>query len=301
MAVSSEPGRHASPLRYPGGKGKIAKFIKLMIIENDLVGTEYVEPYAGGASVALELLFEEYASHVHINDLNRGIHAFWDAVLNDNAALVDRIRRTPVTMATWRAQRATHENAESDGLDLAFATFFLNRTNRSGIISGGPIGGVDQGGPWKLDARYNTTELIKRIEKVGRYRHRISLTGLDAVALLENAGSWLEPDSLTYLDPPYYVKGRGLYDNFYGPEDHAAVAEVVRTLPGHWIVSYDNVAAIRALYSHQPNIQYALSYSAHTAGQGSEVMFFSPDLHIAGAAPAGLRARDVSGAQRAAR
>lgn len=283
MTRGAPVGRYSSPLRYPGGKGKIANYVKLVMLENGLVGRDYVEPYAGGASVALSLLFEEYATHVHINDLNLGVHAFWFAALHRTDELCDRVRDTPPTMDTWRLQRALVAEATetTDPVQLGFATFFLNRTNRSGIIAGGVIGGLDQTGPWKIDARYNVAELAKRIRKVGRYRSRISLTRLDAVEFLHR---WRSPDedpALVYLDPPYFVKGRGLYDNFYSPDDHAAVADGVQRLAHPWIVSYDAVPEILDLYGSTPSLRYALSYSAASRpSTGPEVMFFKPGLRV---------------------
>ena len=187
------PRRFPSPLRYPGGKGKVANFMKLLFTENDFVGWDYVEPYAGGASVALALLFEDYAAHVHINDINRSVYAFWRVVLDQPDELCARILDTRVSTAEWRRQRKVQMAVDPAPLDLAFSTFFLNRTNRSGIITGGIIGGQGQDGTWKLDARYNKSDLVRRIQKVARFRGRITLTQLDAFEFLEpwvaNTGS----------------------------------------------------------------------------------------------------------------
>ena len=53
-----------SPLRYPGGKGKIAKFMKKFVKENFDKLPVYVEPYAGGSELALTLLIEGYVNEV---------------------------------------------------------------------------------------------------------------------------------------------------------------------------------------------------------------------------------------------
>jgi DNA adenine methylase len=296
--MSLIPGLHKSPLRYPGGKGKVANYVKLLMLENGLIGRDYVEPYAGGASVALELLFEDYADTIHINDLNPGVHCFWQAVLEETAELCDRIESTPVTMDEWHRQRAVANSGDSNGIDLGFATFFLNRTNRSGIISGGVIGGKDQTGEWKLDARYNTADLIARIRKIGRHRTRIDLTNLDASEFLLKWTATDEPPSFIYLDPPYFVKGAGLYDNFYGPDDHASVAAMVRELAHPWIVSYDAAPPITSLYQGFDHMRYSLSYSANTRGLGSEIMFFSPGLRRPEQTPGRVTARDVLDARR---
>ncbi|HVF74593.1 MAG TPA: DNA adenine methylase [Acidimicrobiales bacterium] len=273
-------GRFPSPLRYPGGKGKVANFMKLLFLENGLVGGEYVEPYAGGASVALSLLFEEYASHVHINDINRSVYAFWWAVLNHPGELCRRIWDAQLTMDEWHVQRAVQNDADADPLDRAFSTFFMNRCNRSGIIGGGVIGGQDQTGTWKIDARFNREDLTRRIEKIARYRDRISLSDQDALAFLE---PWVSGDakaSLIYLDPPYYVKGEGLYENFYEHEHHVAIADRVKALAGPWVVSYDAAPEILKLYNFARPTKYSLSYSAADRYKGSEIMFFSKGLRI---------------------
>lgn len=292
--MTSQPGRYPSPLRYPGGKGKVANYVKLLLLENDLVGTDYVEPYAGGASVALSLLFEDYADHVHINDINPGVHAFWDSVLNATEALVDRIQSTAVTMAEWHLQREVYGDPASAGLDLGFATFFLNRTNRSGIIGGGVIGGIDQTGPWKVDARFNKDELVRRIRKIGRYRTRVNLTNQDAADYLTGWSTTGAP-AFIYLDPPYFVKGSGLYDNFYDASDHAAIAAAVAALPQPWMVSYDAHPEIIKLYPMKNHLRYSLSYSASaTRGLGAEVMFFSEGISRPSQSPSGVPASLVA-------
>jgi DNA adenine methylase len=275
------PSGHFSPLRYPGGKGKLARFVAEVIRDNDLHDGLYVEPYAGGAAVAFELLLTGVVRHVAINDLNGPIFTFWRAVLDDTSALIKLIRETEVTMTVRdRAKRIFMENSGTS-LELAFATFFLNRTNRSGILNGGPIGGVSQAGAWKLDARYNKEALIERIEKIARMRRFISLTNLDAVEFLNSMAPTWPKKTLVYLDPPYYDKGRDLYYNFYKHDDHANVAFATHNISNvRWIVSYDDVEPIRSLYQQVSCLRYTIGYSARERSRGAEAMFFSPGLII---------------------
>jgi DNA adenine methylase len=183
----------------------------------------------------------------------------------------------------WDKQKRILNNAaDHDDLALGFATFFLNRTNRSGILNGGIIGGRDQTGPWKIDARYNGDELVHRIQSIARMKGRICLTRRDALRFLKSGvGRWPEK-TLVYLDPPYYAKGRDLYYDFYEPQDHACVAEFVRTgiRLQRWVVSYDNEPAIRELYQGLPHIVYDIGYSARSSRLGSEVMFFGNGLKV---------------------
>lgn len=277
-ALRAARTRFPSPLRYPGGKGKIANYMKLVLLHNDIVGHEYVEVYAGGAAVALSLLFEEYVSAVHINDIDRGVCCFWRAVLESTDELCRRIWDEPVNVEQWRRQREIQESEQADDLDLAFSTFFLNRTNRSGIIRGGVIGGRKQRGGWRIDARYNKEELICRIEKVGRFRSRITVTRCDASEYLRERVCQLPSEVFLYLDPPYFVKGAGLYTNAYEDADHREIARLVRELSLWWVVSYDAAPEVLQLYDGLENITYDLSYSAADRYRGGEVMFFSSQL-----------------------
>lgn len=268
-------------MRYPGGKLKVVDYIKRMFEVNDLVGGTYVEPYAGGASVALSLLFSKYAGRIKINDIDRAIYAFWYAVLNETEALCRMIANTPVTMDTWEAQHELQKHkAEADLLELGFSTFFLNRTNRSGILNGGVIGGKNQTGTYKIDARYNKADLIDRIEHIAGYADLIELTSIDAVALIKRYKRTPAAKTFCYLDPPYYVKGQDLYLNYYRDEDHQDIAEAIKKFKGKWIISYDAVDFIGDLYREYRQKEYYLSYSAGNPSKGKEIMVYSDGLVI---------------------
>lgn len=275
---------YPSPLRYPGGKGKVANFFKLLFLENDLLGSEYIEPYAGGASVALSLLFEEYASHIHINDLDRSVYTFWKVVLEQPEALCKRIADARLGVREWDRQRKLQAVTDPEEIDLAFSTFYLNRTNRSGIIGGGIIGGREQHGKWKIDARWRPDESIARIAKIARFASRITLTDLDSAAYIKTVLPNIDSPFL-YLDPPYYGKGKGLYPSFYEHTDHEQIARLISALEVPWVVSYDAEPKIEALYPGAARLRYGLRYTARRSSEGSEVMFFSAKLDIPRAAP----------------
>lgn len=262
--------------------------MKLVILKNDLVGGEYAEPYAGGAGVALFLLYHEFVSRVHVSDVDPAIYAFWDAALHHTDELCELINEADVSVETWEEQRqvlercvaVANEGSSFNSLELGYATFFLNRTNRSGILSGGIIGGKNQDGKYKIDARFNKESLIRRIRKVGRFRNRISLYNHDAVAFIAKVLPKLPRRTLAYLDPPYYKKGQGLYTNYYEDHDHKEIADLVNQIRRPWIVSYDNVERIRELYNQYKRIEYSLSYSAQDRYKGREIIFFSDGLQV---------------------
>ena len=271
-----------SPLRYPGGKGRLTDFIRAVFEQNRLLDGHYAEPYAGGAGIALNLLMLDYASCIHLNDLDRSVFAFWHSVLNSTDQLCKMIRDAKLSLREWRRQRGIHRDPEQhDLLELGFSTLYLNRTNRSGILTGGVIGGTKQTGEWRIDARFNRRELCRRMEKIAFHRSRIRLYNLDAANLIADVLPSLPAKTLVYLDPPYYAKAERLYKNVYRPSDHAQVAEMVRTkIKTPWIVSYDYAPPVMELYKGCAHIVYRMGYSAAQCYEGREVMFFSENLAI---------------------
>lgn len=271
-----------SPLRYPGGKGKVVNFFKDLLRVNRLYDIDYVEPYTGGGSVALALLFGEYARRIHINDKDPAVHAFWYSALKDPDLLCRKINDTRVTVKEWDRQRSIQKNqGEHDIHELGFSTFFMNRTNRSGIITAGIIGGRKQTGEWKIDARYNKSDLISRIQRIAHMNDRISLTRLDAVKLIHKCRLELPQNTLYYCDPPYYVKGQALYLNHYNSDDHQNIAnEMHRITNQHWVMTYDNAPEIRGLYSKYRISDFSIMYSATQPKLGHEIMVLSDNLHM---------------------
>lgn len=272
---------YSSPLRYPGGKGSLANFMKLLICNNDLLDGHYVELYAGGAAVALELLFQEYVRKIHINDINAPLVAFWRSVLEQPEQLCRQINDIPVNMDQWYRQKNVLQHQEEHSVvEVGFALFFLNRTNRSGILNGGVIGGKNQTGTWKIDARYTKSDLINRIQHIARFANRINLYNQDAADFLQQTLPALPQKTLVYLDPPYFVKGQRLYENHYKLEDHKRIAQLVSKLSQPWLVSYDDCLPIEDLYQPFRNIRYSINYSARERYAGDEIIFFSDSLSI---------------------
>lgn len=270
-----------SPLRYPGGKGKVADYFKKVFKDNFLYDGTYVEPYTGGASVALSLLLNEYVSRIIINDVDKSIYAFWHSVLFETESLCRLINDTPVNVSNWEIQKKIQkEKQNQELLTTGFSTFYLNRTNRSGILNAGIIGGKNQLSTWKIDARYNKKDLLNRIKRIARYKDKIEVHNVDAIDLLSRLRNELPKKTLFYFDPPYYVKGKDLYLNYYKDEDHKRIAhEISKIDEQKWIVTYDDVNQIRDLYTNFKSKTFNLSYSAGNVNKtGQEIMIFSNNL-----------------------
>lgn len=270
--------KNPSPLRYPGGKSRLASFIELSIQNTDIKDCTYVEPFAGGAGVAISLLLDDAVDRIVINDYDKAIYSFWRAVKNEPDELIRLIKSTDITIEEWYKQKDVYTHAKSYSLELAFATLFLNRTNRSGILNAGPIGGYSQSGDWRINVRFNKEAIISKIEKIASKRDRIIVYNKDIISLLIKYVPALGDRVFLYFDPPYYNKGQKLYKNFFTAEDHQRICNVItKEIKAPWIITYDDVDEIAAMYEKYDIKHFDLTYSAANKGTASEIMIFSDE------------------------
>lgn len=271
-----------SPLRYPGGKNKLSAFIAKLCIDNKVTG-HYVEPYSGGASVALFLLLEGFVKKITINDKDRSIYAFWHSVLNNTTQLCEMIEKATFTIEEWKKQKNIQLNKKNVSLlELGYSTFYLNRTNRSGIINAGVIGGLDQAGDYLMDCRFNKENLISRIHLIASRKKDIKLYKKDAIKLIEKIQKETPNGNVIfYFDPPYYLKASTLYMNHYQYNNHKKVSETIRSIQDiKWIVSYDNVPEIQNLYNECQKKEFSFKHTAYESRIGQEILFFSDNLML---------------------
>ncbi len=269
-----------SPLRYPGGKSKLIPYIVETLKLNQLEGGTYVEPFAGGAAIAWYLLAEGHVQSVYINDLNQSIYAFWYCVINRTEQLCELIEDTPVTIDEWHKQTVIQKSTNTSLMERGFSTFFLNRTNRSGIINAGVIGNLSQDGNYKLDCRFNKEMLVEKIKNIASRKDGIHLSNHDAVDFLTEVLPCLDEKCLINIDPPYYTKGKGLYQNFLEHDDHYRLYECVRGIKQPWIVTYDDTPEINDMYSEFNPRPFGLTYTAQVKRKGTEVIIHNPNWDI---------------------
>ncbi len=269
-----------TPLRYPGGKTKLYDTIKRIIDENDLHGT-YIEPFAGGAGLALKLLFNGDVNRIVINDSDPAIYAFWYCVLNNTEEMCQFIANVSINMETWEEMRAAYLKKDLENmLQLAEATFFLNRVNRSGVIKGGVIGGKNQTGSYKMDARFNREDLIRKVRLIATFKERIDVYNLDVLEFLKPEILHHYYKTFINFDPPYVNKGGQLYMNFFTEDDHIMLAKQIRKLRRKWIVTYDQCQLIKDLYKDFRGGLVDITYTANHRGKMQEYIFFSNHLIV---------------------
>lgn len=256
-----------TPFRYPGGKAFLADYLEDRIgVTEAKIGT-YAEPYAGGAGAAIELLARGVVEKLVLNDFDRRIYAAWWAILNENAKFIDRILTTKVNLENWHAaQQIVEENSNTEDIfELGFSTFFLNRTNHSGVILGaGPIGGHQQRGKWRIDARWYPDTMAKRIAWLGEHSDKIALSNLDGLDFLKSFNEADKADTFFFIDPPYVQAGAKLYMNAMNDLKHKDLARYLTSLeaPPHWLVTYDDCNLISTSYAsakiHKLPVRYSL-------------------------------------------
>lgn len=264
-----------SPLRYPGGKGKLEPFMEMLIEHTGHMGGIYIEPFAGGAGIAIELLEKNVVSEIVINDLDKGIYSFWRAMLTETDRFINDILNAQFSIEEWNRQLAIINNSEKYSYELGFATFYLNRTNRSGIIKGGVIGGIAQSGNWKMDARFNRQTLIERITKIAKRRDSIHLYNKDVNSFIKHYLPKYEENAFVYFDPPYFGKGQQLYLNFFTYKDHARIEKMINEYVNcDWVITYDDVQEIADIYQNHTLRRFDLNYSAAVKRKASEIIVF---------------------------
>lgn len=270
-----------SPLRYPGGKSRFYTYVRNILILNELIGETYIEPFAGGAGLALKLLMSGDVERIVINDFDQAIYSFWYSVLYHADEFCDLLTRTEISVKEWEKQHSIFiEGDTTHRVRLGFATFFLNRTNVSGVLDGGIIGGKNQLGTYKIDARFNKVKLVQQIQRVALFKDRVVLLNRDAMELLQEDLVNLYGISFINFDPPYVNKGAQLYKNAFSKTDHQRLAELVRQSNSKWIVTYDICPLVQELYGEYRRSYLDVTYSVGASKKAKEFIFFSDDLRV---------------------
>ncbi|EXI62811.1 hypothetical protein MHD_06715 [Mannheimia granulomatis] len=267
--------RSPSPLRYPGGKACIFDMTKDILVGHNLNGWQYAEPYAGGCGLALSLLFDGIVSRLHLNDIDPSIATFWESVLVYTDELAERVENAVFTIEEWRKQKQIQKaKLTANPIDLAFSTLYLNRTNRSGIIGAGVIGGLAQTGNYKMDCRFNKVDIISKIYAIAKRQMDIYIYNLDAIDFIKKLEN--QENLVLMIDPPYYNKGQTLYANFYRHDDHAKIADILTNTTLPWILTYDNTLEIIELYQDFNKYSFSINYSVAKKRVGNELLIASP-------------------------
>jgi DNA adenine methylase len=276
LSLPKNPFGVMTPLRYPGGKSSISGFLADII---SYTGSEtYVEPYAGGAGAAISLLLNGKVKNIVINDYDRAVYSFWKEIVSHPERFIKKVEDAVLSVDEWSYQKSIYKDSSASQEDLGFAFFYLNRTNRSGILTAGLIGGKAQQGKYKIDARFNKKVLIDKIQGIVRKREQIKILNEDGINVYERFR--YNSKCIVYLDPPYVQQGKNLYLNAFETENHKVLANTLQANENvNWLLTYDEDALIKKLYRKSSILTYEMRYRVQSNRVGNELMIYPKSLN----------------------
>jgi DNA adenine methylase len=260
-----------SPLRYPGGKRRLVPFIAATLAANGLKPGLLAEPFAGGASVALELAATDVVERIALGDLDPNVADFWRVAFEDCDWLCGQVSSIEVNLKTWKRFKTEEQRSARD---RALACLFLNRTSFNGALHdhAGPIGGQAQTSAYDLACRFPRERLIKRLracEQLAGAGKVVFVTADDAVNVLALARTRAKRNNWSlfyYLDPPFWAKSNRLYQFSFTSSDHKKLAQALRYVQEPWLLSYDVADQIKKLYEPHHALQQTVEL-LYTASQ----------------------------------
>lgn len=243
-----------SPLRYPGSKRRLMIYIGKTLKANNFSPTYYIEPFVGGGSIAIYLLYNKIVENVILADIDPWIASFWQTVFWDSEWLIEQIENAPITLEAWYSAK---NSLPITRREQAWACLFLNRTSFSGILRQevGPLGGKSQSSPYKIDCRFPRQALVERVRTISSYRERIYAVwnvswekALQMVRIEQNSGNLPENGLFFYVDPPFFEKANSLYRFYFTDIDHQLLRDELIQLQDKWLLSYDSAEQVENLY-----------------------------------------------------
>jgi DNA adenine methylase len=267
-----------TPLRYPGGKTWLLPYINDFLKFHKIQLGTIIEPFAGSASVSVGLLKSGIADNAVLCENDPMIISFWKSALYSSEEFVELIKNTDISMDTWyefKKYLANDAPTKYSDLEIGFAFLFYNRTNYSGIITAGPIGGRRQLSKYSIKCRFNPERIIKKVSQLSALNERIEIIHGDGNEYLRKFTGNQEENIFIYVDPPYYDAGKVLYRKFFAIDDHMELEGILTHINSPWLASYDDVNFIRNLYKSSKSQYVYTDYQAGNLKRGSRELLLS--------------------------
>lgn len=279
-----------SPLRYPGGKRKLAVLIAQIFATAKRRPKIVVEPFAGGASVSIALLEAGFTDAIALADRDIMVASFWRTVFSDRAEeLAHRVEKAKVSLE--ERDRIIKYKPRTD-LGRAFQCLYINRTSFSGIINkrAGAIGGRAQDGKYTIGCRFNQDRIASRIRHLSKLKNQVRFVKHQSyentiAEVRDHVGASMgEEDIFWYLDPPFFEKADRLYRHVFDDDGHRGFRLALDTIPGQFVLSYDDVKSAQELYGDDPrSMAVSMVYSAAENNRPTQEIIVSNLLATTGA------------------
>lgn len=247
-----QPRQALSPLRYPGGKSRVASRIAKLLPNF----SEFREPFVGGGSVFLELAKLRPDATYWLNDLYPDVANFWEVAHKNLEALVSHVKIFRSAETDGRKLYSFIRSLESgDPAQRAARFFILNRITFSGTS--------DSGG-YSQQAFENrlTNTAIDRLENLSFISNlKVKVTNTDYALPAQTPGAGV----VLFMDPPYVTKAQKLYGkggNLHRTFDHERFAQTILDVNHHWLITYNDGASIKQLFPESGTVSH-LSWQQH--------------------------------------
>jgi DNA adenine methylase len=193
-----------SPLNIYGGKARMVHYLMPLIYAANPI--RYVEVCAGGAQLTFAL--RQHKKEV-INDINGNLVAFFRVLKTNPDALTRRIIQTPFSVSEFkRAREIFFSTKKHSDIDRAWAAW---AACTMGFSHDPKSWGFDHHGKMerKLKNKRDTFQ-----EMAHTYRERLELVSIDNDDMLKVIKRYDSPDTLFFVDPPYFNSDMGFYAGF---------------------------------------------------------------------------------------
>ena len=237
-----------SPLRYPGGKSRVAKLLCQYIPPH----TEYREPFVGGGAI---FFYKPKVEKNWINDLHPGLYALWRTLRDHFPEFADLCKAQDTTdlRATFDYWINRFDLMKAEGnaqlVERAVQYYFINRTVWTGRVVFDPAR--------RSRLYFSNPEGWGKLEK--KLRHlRACAEKLRGVRItckpFEKCLGGATPETFIYADPPYYrdsldTPTSRLYEGHFAIEQHESLRDLLANCPARVMISYDDRPEVRRLYS----------------------------------------------------
>lgn len=230
-----------SPFRYPGGKTWLIPQVRRWLSSLSFRPNEFIEPFAGGASVGLMVGVENLADHVTLVELDPDVCSVWQAIFGGEAEqLADRILDFRLNKATVKEVLSS---TPRNRVDRAFKTIVRNRVLHGGILAAGASVMKEGENGKGLGSRWYPETLYRRIMNLGVHKRMFGAVRLDALDIIKANAA--RKDAIFFIDPPYTIAGRRLYT--FHELDHAALFKRCTKIAGDFLMTYDDTDEVRCL------------------------------------------------------
>ena len=257
MISETTPVRPVSPAApYLGGKRNLAR--RLVALIATIPHDTYVEPFVGMGGIFLRRTSRPRAEV--INDISTDVTNLSRILQRHYVPFMDMLRWQLTSRAQFELLHAANPDTLTD-LERAARFLYLQRTTFGGKVQGRTFG-IDRRSPGRFD--------VTKLEQILADIHeRLAAVTIERLPYAEVIRRYDGPDTLFYLDPPYWGCERDYGDGVFDREDFECMAKQLAGIAGMFILSLNATAGAREVFAAFRHVEVETTYTIATASGGS--------------------------------